>query len=202
MAVTRYEWTCPGCGKRFAVREGLAPALCPGCQSASAAVPSREPRIAAAAPLPSPAFASIDDLTDDFVSRPRSAPSSRTARSSQPAVWWAWTIDLKFERLLTPHFIRAIWLLAVVAGIAVAVIDIGLTASRAWSPQPASVDAPRVGEQVLWNFGLLTARLLAVFVAVLFVRVLCESAIVIFRIADSLEGIRDAAARQSAKQID
>jgi hypothetical protein len=203
MAVTRYEWTCPGCGKRFAVREGLAPALCPGCQSAVPAAPFEEqPAAGPAAVPPSPDLFPFDDLTDDFVSRPRSAPSPRPARPRSTADRWVWTIDPRFERFLTPHFIRVIWLLAVAAGMTVAIVDIGRTASRAWSPQPAAVDAPRVGEQVAWNFGLLTARLVAVFVAVMSVRVSCEGAIVIFRMADSLEAIREAAARQSAQQND
>jgi hypothetical protein len=199
MAVTRYEWTCPGCGKRFAVKEGLAPELCPGCQSAGAAASSEQAPAAASVQAPSPAFASFDDLTDDFVSRPRSGPSARTARARPPADKWVWTIDLRFERLLTPHFIRAIWLLAVVAGVAVAVADIGLTASRAWAPQAAAVDAPRVGEQVTWNFVFLSARLLGVFAAVLTVRILCEGAIVFFRMADNLEAIREAPFRRDAE---
>ena len=197
MAVTRYEWTCPGCGKRFAVREGLAPNLCPDCQSAAATTPSEKSRVTGPAPLPSPAFTPFDDLTDDFVSRPLSAPAPHTARTRPPADKWAWTIDLKFERFLTPHFIRALWLLAVVAGVIVAVIDIGLTASRAWTPQPLAVDPPRIGEQVTWNLLLLLARLVAVVAAVLTVRVLCEGAMVIFRMAGSLEAIREAAARRS-----
>jgi hypothetical protein len=158
---------------------------------------SGENRPAGAAPLPSPAFAPFDDLTDDFVSRPRTAPASHTARTRPPADKWVWTIDLKFERYLTPHFIRALWLLAVAGGVIVAVIDIGLTASRAWTPQPLAVDPPRIGEQVSWNLLLLLARLVAVVAAVLTVRVLCEGAIVIFRMAGSLEAIREAAARQS-----
>jgi hypothetical protein len=197
MAVTRYEWTCPGCGKRFAVREGMTPALCPGCQSTVAPAPVEQPQVEGSAPVPSPAFAAWDDLADDFVSRPRSAPPTRRRSTADK---WVWTIDLRFERFLTPHFIRAIWVLGVAAGMTVAIVDICRTASRAWSPQPAAVDAPRVGEQVAWNFGLLTARLVAVFVAVMAVRVSCEGAIVIFRMADSLEAIREAAARQSAQQ--
>jgi hypothetical protein len=174
----------------------MTPALCPGCQSTVAPAPVEQPQVADSAAVPSPAFAALDDLADDFVSRPRSAPPTRTARRRSTADKWVWTIDLRFERFLTPHFIRAIWLLAVVGGIAAAVIDIGLTASRAWTLQPAAVDAPRVGEQVAWNFLLLAARLLGVFVAVLSVRVLCEGAIVIFRIADSLEAIREATSGQ------
>jgi len=198
MAVTRYEWTCPGCGKRFAVREGLAPELCPECQSTTGPA-SVEPRHPADTPAaPSPAFASFDELTDEFVSRPRSTPALRTPRMRTAPSAPAWTIDLRFERFLTPHLLRAVWLLTVVGGIGTALLDIGMTASHTWTPQPTAVNPPPVGQQVTWNFLLLIARLLAVFVAVVYVRVVCEAAIVIFRMADNLEAIREATDRQSA----
>lgn len=201
MAVTRYEWTCPGCGKRFAVREGLAPALCPACQEATGAAP-REEEAHDGPPASRPApFAAFDDLTDEFVSRPHKTPAARLIQKGPVAgARPVWTLDLRFERFLTPHLLRAVWLLAVVGGIGAAVLDIGMTASHAWAPQPTAANPPHVGDQVSWTFLLLIARLVAIFVAVVYVRVVCEAAIVIFRMADNLEAIREATDRQSPGQ--
>lgn len=208
MAVTRYEWTCPGCGKRFAVREGLEPALCPTCQASAGPKVSEAPAEAGSAAAPSPVFASIDDLADDFVTRPRRAPAPRMAGTKPTANTPVWTLDLRFERRLTPLFVRALWLLTVVAGISAAVIDIGVTASGGWTRGASAAQAsgsdsaavPGIGEQVRWNFTFLVGRLLAVLVAVLSVRVVCEGVLNVGQITHSLQAIQEATTGESAEQ--
>jgi|GEM_PF-5892707 len=54
MAVARVEWECPGCQKRYAIREDIPqPELCPACQDEQRAIADAASQLEPEIPLPS-----------------------------------------------------------------------------------------------------------------------------------------------------
>jgi hypothetical protein len=172
MAVARYAWTCPGCGRQFAVRDGLAPALCPDCQAATGPVPAEAP--------PEPG--------DIILHTGRPPVPAGAGPRARPTLLQS-AFDPGFERCVTPWIIRVMWLVALLSAGTAIIVGTARLATGGWSPgpPPASLSAG------LWNFLVWLSLVAGAVLATLAVRVLCEVASVLFRIARSLDALRRAA---------
>jgi hypothetical protein len=182
MAVARYAWTCPGCGKQFAVRAGLAPTLCPACETQAGPVPSE---IAMADP------GDIIPHAGHRAARPLNRPQSVPALLK-------WAFDPGFERYVTPWIIRVLWLVVLLAAGTSITIGTALLATGRWTPGPP----PASLSPGLWNFLSWLALVGGTTLIVLFARVLCEWVIVLFQIARTLDALRRATEHHSSKPQD
>jgi hypothetical protein len=172
MAVARYAWTCPGCGKQFAVRVGLAPTLCPACEAQTGPVPGE---IAMADP-------------GDIIPHAGHRAARPPFRSRSVPGLLQWAFDPGFERYVTPWIIRMLWLVVLLAAGTSITVGTALLATGRWSPGPAPASvSPR-----LWNFLSWLALVGVTALYVLLARVLCEGVIVLFQIARTLEALQRA----------
>jgi hypothetical protein len=180
MAVARYAWACPGCGKQFAVRDGLAPTLCPACQAQSGPAPGE---IAMADP-------------GDIIPHAGHRTARPPFRSRSVPGLLRWAFDPGFERYVTPWIIRVLWLVVLLAAGTSITIGTAQLAIGRWSPGPP----PASLSPGLWNFlswlALVAGTLLAVCVA----RVFCEGLIVLFQMARALDVLRRAAEDRSLER--
>ncbi len=200
MNVSRVEWQCPRCGKRYAIPAGTQPDVCPACAQAAGATPPSAP------PPGYPQSAATGDSAqfqfDQMAPSGGHADFRHRRRSGMDHVWWL--LDLRFERYLTPWIVRFTWHAALILGLgAICLWTIGSLADLLSSPRPTSPTGGEGGFQFAPDFLLevLDTRLARHFVAwcvqvliiafgLLYVRVICEAVIVLFHVSNTLADIR------------
>ncbi len=156
------------------------------------------------APVSSPGkFVPIDD--GGLVPRPT---PKRLTKSERFSLWHF--LDWKFEHYLTPWIIRTYWLLSLVAAaLSLAILAITLIVSLLpESPRqertvehklinPFQPDSQQTASEAATKFLYFALKTIGVVASLLFVRVFCETLIVIFNIAGSARAIENALASKS-----
>lgn len=191
--VERFTWHCPRCSKAYRVPVGSAPTLCPECMRASSEldVLSDEPRLShSARPIP-PALPEME-----IPVATRKHPRRRPGLVEQ----LCWLLDLRFDRYLTRLIVQGTWvlILGLAAVVALSVVIAGFRDAIGGESQSES--GWRFEGGPLWSglaafvshpIGGALLRLMGLFFAVCYLRVLCESVIVIFNISARLASIED-----------
>lgn len=195
MNVSRVEWQCPRCGKRYAIPAGTQPDVCPACSQAAGAPPAGYPQAAATSDSAQFQFDQVGPAGGHIDHRHR-------RRTGMEHVWWL--LDLRFERYLTPWIVRFTWNAALLLGLgAICLWTIGSLADLISSPAPASPSGGGSGFRFAPDFLLevLDTRLarhalawcvqvIVVAFGLLYVRVICEAVIVLFHVSNTLTEIR------------
>ena len=117
MAVPRYEWQCPRCGRQFAIKVGLEPSVCPECEAADRT-------------------ASTPHATALLPASTKTEPAAQTQttasqQSHQPVPRMAF-IDAGFQRRFTPFIVRIGWVAGLLIGLAWVTTASANLFRRAW----------------------------------------------------------------------
>lgn len=180
---------CPGCRAELTIDSSMVGrrVQCPSC-SHQFVIPGGEkpPQIPAAQPYvpPAPAF-----------SAPTSYSNFASKRFKQSDSIFDIILDFRFEKYVTPWIVRITWIVVLVVGAIMLLLQIGgdissLLPDGSNSRQPNFDFQPR-GELVyrLVQFGQILLRYSTLFIGLLWIRVVLETMIVIFHIAQSLASI-------------
>jgi hypothetical protein len=209
--------TCPHCKRTLNVSEKYAgkTAKCPGCEKPFRVEFQESVAIVAsvgASPLPEAEPAEPEDFLFAFDSPVSSVSSSRRFlnKKKKPTNLWGF-IDLGFQHYLTPIIVKVIWALCLgqaVLGLAVS----GLYAISTMLPEsshrqqslssdsqydsrpnyppsspPSAVETKTA--ELVYKIATWIGTAIVTAIVLLVVRVICESIIVLFNIAESLASI-------------
>ena len=117
MAVPRYEWQCPRCGRQFAIKVGLEPSVCPECEAGDRTDSTPH------------ATALLSASTKTEPTTETQTTSSRPSRKRSP---WTAVIDTGFQRRFTPLIVRIGWVAGLLFALAwVTTASVNLF-GRAW----------------------------------------------------------------------
>jgi hypothetical protein len=203
-------FNCPYCSQQIHNDGSLAGRVitCPRCRS-----PIHVPQ--GHGPPPPPPFPSEQRSEEERAFSVIAASARRAFRAGirrrfRPATSWFDLFDWKFEKYLTPWVVRATWIAYVIQAF-LAVLVIAIFTLWAWLPEPKSAarsprtttnyeDRPTSRSTSSYQMpDWLTARILstavalaaicAILIGLLWIRVLLETAIVLFNIAITLNSI-------------
>ncbi|REJ72023.1 MAG: DUF4282 domain-containing protein [Planctomycetota bacterium] len=165
MAVPRYQWQCPRCGRQFAIKVGLDPSLCPECEADSS----------------EPAAEQTESMQPVSAAPPQ-APNARLTehRPSRKPIPLLAALDVEFQRRFTPRIVSVCWtvgLLLTAAWVATASVALFTSAME------TGVHTPQELLPVAWEFGRIVLQALAALVTL---RLLGEVLVSITRIEESL----------------